>query len=44
LEKDPDEEVQHAIRLVFDKFRELGSAPQVFLWLRQEEIGARRDA
>ncbi len=38
LEKDPDEQVQRTIRLVFEKFRELGSARQVQLWFRQEEI------
>ena len=38
LEKDPDEQVQRVIGLVFDKFRELGSARQVQLWFRQEEI------
>lgn len=38
LEKDPDEQVQRAIALIFDKFRELGSARQVHLWFRQEEI------
>lgn len=35
IEIDPDERVQAAIRLVLDKFRELGSARQVFLWLRR---------
>ena len=38
LEKDPDEQVRRAIELVFSKFRELGSARQVSLWFRQEEI------
>jgi DNA invertase Pin-like site-specific DNA recombinase len=38
LEKDPDEQVQRAIDLLFEKFRELGSARQVHLWYRQEEI------
>ena len=38
LEKDPDEQVQRAIDLLFEKFRELGSARQVYLWYRQEEI------
>ncbi len=38
LEKDPDEQVRRAIELVFSKFRELGSARQVSLWLRQEKI------
>jgi len=38
LEKDPDEQVRHAIELVFEKFRALGSVRQVFLWFRQEGI------
>jgi excisionase family DNA binding protein len=38
LEKDPDEQVRCAIELVFTKFRELGSARQVSLWLRQEQV------
>jgi DNA invertase Pin-like site-specific DNA recombinase len=38
IELDPDEHVQAAIRLVFRKFRELGSGRQVFLWMRQAGI------
>ena len=38
IERDPDEHVADAIRLVFAKFRELGSARQVFLWLRSAGI------
>ena len=33
IEIDPDQHVVDTIRLVFAKFRELGSARQVFLWL-----------
>lgn len=38
IEMDPDEHVAETIRLVLAKFRELGSARQVFLWLRSADI------
>ena len=38
IEIDPDEHVVAAIRLVLRKFRELGSARQVFLWAREAAV------
>lgn len=35
---DPDVRLQEVIRLIFRKFRELGSARQVHLWMRAEGI------
>jgi DNA invertase Pin-like site-specific DNA recombinase len=38
IELIPDRQVQDAIRGVFAKFRELGSARQVTIWYREEQI------
>ena len=38
IELDPDERVREVIRLLFEKFRELGSARQVFLWAREASL------
>ena len=38
IELDPDARVQQAIRLVLQKFHELGSTRKCWLWLRRESI------
>jgi DNA invertase Pin-like site-specific DNA recombinase len=35
---DPDEAIRGAIQTIFDRFAELGSVRQVWLWMRREQI------
>jgi DNA invertase Pin-like site-specific DNA recombinase len=37
-EMDPDERVQRTVKLVFDKFQQLGTVRQVLLWFRDERV------
>jgi Recombinase len=38
IELDPDERIRGVIRLLFDKFQELGSGRQVLLWAQDQAL------
>jgi hypothetical protein len=38
LEKDPDSRVQSTLKLIFDKFFELGTVRQVLMWFIEEGL------
>lgn len=38
IDKTPDRQVQQAIEMVFTQFRQLGSARQTLIWLRDEQL------
>lgn len=42
IELDPDRRVQQAVKMVFEKFVELGSARQVAMWLADENLSLPR--
>ena len=42
IELDPDRRVQHAVKMVFEKFVELCSVRQVLMWFREEGLSVPR--
>ncbi len=42
VELDPDRRVQQAVKMVFEKFVEMGSVRQVLMWLREEKLSLPR--